>query len=235
MNGFQTAQRRLADVDPTHALVQIADTKSRRADCRDAIEQGRSRQREMSRRLAEVRDGMVADPDQAADAMLAGDVIDMIDVETIATERRAVEIGLRELHGREAALRREEFDHKQAAERLLTAASMPALEPLRDMAAEGMRLIAEAYAGATAVAQASANMSAAEFAEQLRDIVAHAAAGQHIDRRKPIPVPPPVLDALHAGHAVIAALDRQILSAVPVPDVPLNMPLLKLISSALAD
>jgi hypothetical protein len=232
MNGFELTRRQLAEVDPTAALNAIAEIRSRRRECQDAIDEGLHRLGGLGRKIAEARQGNIANPSDAADAMMDGRAIPISSVADIEAERQAVQIGLRELREREAVMGAEESQSRSDASQLLVQASMPALEPLKDMARQGAELIMAAYAGAQALAQGTANSAALTFAHALSEMVAEAVS-ERLAVRKPIEVPKPVIDALSTGSKAIGQLGRKIPTTVPVPDHKLNAPLIGLVASAL--
>lgn len=172
---ISAAASRLARVDVEAAGASLAEHKAEAVRLTSALEQARNEQMAVNRQLHERRRG--PNPAKAADAMLAGgDVLEAEPSESDLEARKAALLaGTGELAERERRNRAELVDLRAAVARQLAEAVDPVADALQAEAAELTARLAQVFADAVALEQATASPGAGRLRVALADPLARLA------------------------------------------------------------
>lgn len=204
-NNIQTARRALAAIDLSAHVDAIALAEKQKQEIADAIEDGRRQIGELSQQIRMAKEGSVADPIAAGDALLAGEVPPSVDIEALYAQKAAIEAGMNDLRRREQGLADVSRRERQNAVSALATAAAPLLAEVNDMVQQAAQTLASAHAAAECIRRATANGNAAHLADRLADLGREMIRDQYLPA-SPVAVPTDIVDALSAAADQIEAL-----------------------------
>lgn len=216
-NNIELARRQLGAVDIAPHVAAIIAAKAERQRINVGIERGMAQMAELGREISAAREGKVVVADDAASALMSGTAILCRSEAELTTQRRGVEIGLRELRDQELIATEAESAAQSNAFTTLSDAVGPSAAAIENMAREGVAAIAAAYASAFAIASATGSSRHRTIADSLRNVLGIAIEAD-LAARVPIKVPAAIAEMLRAGEAAIGKLGRAVPEHVAAPD-----------------
>ncbi|PHQ62776.1 MAG: hypothetical protein COC10_09670 [Sphingobium sp.] len=188
----------LANIDVSAEIAAATTLAVERGKIVEAIENGRARMFEIAREIARVRDGAVVDPIEAAEALIAGVDVQARSIDDLEAEKKAIEIGLRELRQREDAVTMGEAEHRGAAVSIIAGTASELVVSLEKAATDAVEKLSAIYASVEAVRQATASGNATELARRLEASLGRLIANG-LGHQGTVSVPPDIVKALAPG------------------------------------
>lgn len=170
----------------------------------------------IERRRKLIEDG--PDAEAAAAALLEDEPINarLASVDQLSRELESVQAALGALQRREDEIQRQRGEVRERLAAVSAGRLQSLIDEMRSRAADMFAYLAETYAGAEAIREATHALAATELAHQLRPVLART----HVSRlvaASPIAPPPSVTQALRDQGELIRMSGGRVVDAVPFP------------------